>query len=158
MSQETTPQPARRKFVTYSLRTLAAIWAAAIFYPILRYLGPHQKEVVKDVSEINLGVKTLEPGSSESFVFGTKPALLVKNLNGELKSFTAVCTHLGCNVVYQKDLATVAPGHSGEGFFCNCHLGVYDATGKNIAGPPPKPIQEFKVTVADNGEITVTKA
>jgi cytochrome b6-f complex iron-sulfur subunit len=40
---------------------------------------------------------------------------------------------------------------------CACHGGVYDAyTGKNVSGPPPKPLKIFKVAVADTG-ITVSR-
>jgi len=163
MSESSTPQPEqakRRKFLTYSLRTLAGVWAAAIFYPIVKYLSPHAKEVVKEVSEVNLGAKDLAPGQSESFAFGSKPAILYKNGVGELKAVSAVCTHLGCTVVHKTDLsqAPVPAGHSGEGFFCNCHLGVYNAEGKNISGPPPAPLSQYKVTVAENGDITVSKS
>ena len=28
--------------------------------------------------------------------------------------------------------------------FCNCHNGVYDLNGRNIAGPPPRPLQVYK--------------
>jgi cytochrome b6-f complex iron-sulfur subunit len=48
--------------------------------------------------------------------------------------FSAVCSHLGCLVNYQKD--------RGE-FVCPCHGGRYDLTGKNIAGPPPAPLTRF---------------
>ena len=50
--------------------------------------------------------------------------------------FSAVCSHLGCLVNYQKD--------RGE-FVCPCHGGRYDLTGKNIAGPPPAPLTRFPV-------------
>ncbi|MBN8704437.1 MAG: Rieske (2Fe-2S) protein [Bacteroidetes bacterium] len=150
----------RRKFLTYSLRTLAGVWAAALFYPIVKYLAPHNKEVAVEVSEVNLGVKELVPGGSESFAFGAKPAILFKTKDGELKAVSAVCTHLGCTVVHKDDLSKspIPSGYSGPGFFCNCHLGVYDENGKNVGGPPPAPLPPFKVTVAENGDVTVSKS
>lgn len=150
----------RRKFLTYSLRTLAGVWVASLLYPIVKYLSPHNKEVTVEVSEINLGAKDLAPGTAEAFAFGAKPAILYKTTQGELKAVSAVCTHLGCTVVHKADLsgAPVPAGHSGEGFFCNCHLGVYDANGKNVGGPPPAPLHTLKVTVAGNGDVTVSKS
>ena len=31
--------------------------------------------------------------------------------------------------------------------WCNCHNGQYDLTGRNIAGPPPKPLTPYAVHV-----------
>jgi Rieske Fe-S protein len=31
--------------------------------------------------------------------------------------------------------------------FCNCHNGVYDLNGRNISGPPPRPLEVYKVTL-----------
>jgi cytochrome b6-f complex iron-sulfur subunit len=40
--------------------------------------------------------------------------------------------------------------------WCACHGGVYDAkTGKNIAGPPPKPLKPLNVDVVD-GQLIVS--
>jgi Rieske Fe-S protein len=44
---------------------------------------------------------------------------------------SAVCSHLGCLVNYNKEK---------QEFICPCHGGRYDLTGKNIAGPPPAPL------------------
>ncbi|MER3425504.1 MAG: menaquinol-cytochrome C reductase, partial [Nitrospiraceae bacterium] len=30
-------------------------------------------------------------------------------------------------------------------FICPCHQGVFDKTGRNIAGPPPRPLDRFEV-------------
>lgn len=52
-------------------------------------------------------------------------------------AFSAICTHQGC---------TVAP--SGSQLHCPCHGSVYDAlTGKNVAGPAPRPLAAFAVRV-----------
>jgi Rieske Fe-S protein len=49
---------------------------------------------------------------------------------------SAVCSHLGCLVNYQKEK---------KEFLCPCHGGRYDLTGKNIAGPPPAPLSRLPV-------------
>jgi cytochrome b6-f complex iron-sulfur subunit len=42
--------------------------------------------------------------------------------------------------------------------FCACHGGVYDAnSGKNISGPPPEPLDVYKVLVEKDG-VFVEKA
>jgi Rieske Fe-S protein len=52
-----------------------------------------------------------------------------------------ICTHLGCRVRWVAD--------QGE-FFCPCHDGVYDKTGKVVSGPPPRPLDRFEVKVENN--------
>jgi cytochrome b6-f complex iron-sulfur subunit len=45
-----------------------------------------------------------------------------------------------------------------KSIYCACHGGQYDAeTGKNIAGPPPKPLAPLKAEVVD-GKIIVSRA
>jgi Rieske Fe-S protein len=31
--------------------------------------------------------------------------------------------------------------------FCACHEGVYDLNGRNVSGPPPRPLEQYKVTL-----------
>jgi Rieske Fe-S protein len=35
--------------------------------------------------------------------------------------------------------------------WCNCHDGEYDLTGRNVAGPPPRPLTPLKVNLVANG-------
>jgi thiosulfate dehydrogenase (quinone) large subunit len=55
------------------------------------------------------------------------PDILIRNANGDLRAFSAVCTHAGCTV-----------GYEGGVVVCPCHGGEFNAeTGEVIAGPPP---------------------
>ncbi|MFH1746103.1 MAG: Rieske 2Fe-2S domain-containing protein, partial [Planctomycetota bacterium] len=62
-----------------------------------------------------------------------------------LRAFDSKCTHAGCNVEFQ-----------GDKIFCHCHGGTYDLDGKNIAGPPPRPLTELAV-VEDEGQLFVLR-
>ncbi len=46
-----------------------------------------------------------------------------------------VCTHAGCGVRWDD---------KAKAFLCPCHNGQFDITGKVIAGPPPKPLNEIE--------------
>ena len=59
-------------------------------------------------------------------------------MSGDFRAFSAVCTHLDCIVQYRKDLKQI---------WCACHNGHYDLRGVNIAGPPPRPLEEFNVNI-----------
>ena len=55
------------------------------------------------------------------------PDILIRDTEGNLKAFSAVCTHAGCTV-----------GYEGGVIVCPCHGGQYSAeTGEVISGPPP---------------------
>ena len=81
------------------------------------------------------------------FQFGNQPGLLIRTPEGDLRAFTAVCTHLGCTVRYEPDSKVI---------WCPCHNGMFDLHGRNIAGPPPRPLSEYQVNLRE-GKIVVSK-
>ena len=84
---------------------------------------------------------------SQIVKFGSRPAILIRTPTGELRAFSAVCTHLNCTVQYRADLGNI---------WCACHNGRFDLNGQNIAGPPPRPLDEFKVIVQGE-EVFISK-
>lgn len=137
----------RRTLLDYLLFSSIAGFIGAVLYPVARFLKPPaQAEAVE--TSIKVGkVTEIANNSGKVFPFNNKPAILIKTEAGDLKAFTAVCTHLECTVQYREDM-----GH----IWCACHNGHYDLNGKNIAGPPPRPLQEFQVVVKGE-EIFVSK-
>lgn len=81
-------------------------------------------------------------GGVKLFTYPTEhdPAILVRKQDGTLAAFSQKCTHLSCAVVPKLD----------EGILlCPCHEGVFElATGRNIAGPPPRPLPSIELEVA----------
>jgi len=66
------------------------------------------------------------------------PVIIAQPAAGTVVGFSAICTHMGC---------TVAP--DGAQLKCPCHGSVYDAaTGANVSGPAPRPLDAFNVKVA----------
>jgi cytochrome b6-f complex iron-sulfur subunit len=61
-------------------------------------------------------------------------------------SLSARCTHLGCMVVWNRDHRM---------FLCPCHGGKYDAEGRNVEGPPPRPLDLLALRLGDNGSLVV---
>jgi isorenieratene synthase len=60
-----------------------------------------------------------------------------------LEALDARCTHMGCPVQL-----------TGDGFVCPCHAGRYDTDGKNVSGPPPRPLDVLRVT-EDGGVVVI---
>jgi len=92
-------------------------------------------------------VSELKPNTGILFKFGSRPGILIATPNGEYRAFTAVCTHLDCTVQYNQEEKLI---------WCACHNGRYDLTGKNISGPPPRPLEAFTVNVRGD-EIVVSR-
>jgi Rieske Fe-S protein len=126
----------RRTFLNWLLGGTALASLVAVLYPAARFLEP-QEVPEAAISNLKIGVVSdFPPDSGTIFKFGRKPGILIHTANGKFKAFSATCTHLGCIVQYRKDLGLI---------YCACHGGRFDLNGKNIAGPPPRPLQEFDV-------------
>lgn len=93
-------------------------------------------------------VNDIPANSGKIFKFGSKPGIMIKTASGDIKAFSASCTHLDCIVQYDPNTKAIV---------CACHNGKYDLTGKNVSGPPPRPLEEFTVNIKGD-DITVTKA
>lgn len=145
---EAPAQPSRRKFLNWLLGTSGGAFLLSVIYPVTRYLIPPQvEESTARSATLSLKPGDVKPNSGEIFKFGSRPALLIKTSSGELKAFSAVCTHLGCIVQYRADL-----GH----IWCACHNGHFDLNGHVVAGPPPLALEQYTVNVRGN-QIVVSK-
>lgn len=143
-----TEQPtSRRNILNYLLGTGALASLAAILYPITRFMIPPRIVESSASSVVAAKVAEIKPNLAKIFKFGSKPGILIQTPSGEYRAFNAVCTHLDCTVQYRSDEKLI---------WCACHNGRYDLTGKNISGPPPRPLEEFKVNVRGD-EIVVTR-
>lgn len=110
----------------------------SFIYPVIRYLIPPPRSDLGSSTVLAAKVGELPVNSGRIFRFGDKPAILILTAGDKYLAFTAVCTHLGCTVQYRPDLHEI---------WCPCHNGKYNLHGRNISGPPPKPLTEFEVHV-----------
>lgn len=151
-----TPESSRRDWLLTSLKALLAASFAVLLYPVARFLRPRRQtssgalEVVAPyrVDQLKLDAQGHWPSP---FDFGGKPCLLIRTPEGEVRAFNAVCTHVDCTVDFRADHGDI---------FCSCHNGVYDLQGKNVSGPPPRPLEAYKVTlrgVSGQEEIIVSR-
>lgn len=111
---------------------------ASFLYPVLRYLIPPPSAELSSDTVLAGKIGELKPNTGKIFRFGSRPALLVLTSDGKYHAMSGVCTHLGCTVQYRSDLHNV---------WCACHNGMYDLTGRNLSGPPPRPLEDYDVFV-----------
>ncbi len=64
----------------------------------------------------------------------------------DVRVFSNICTHMQCPVRWEAGLNL---------FLCPCHGGLYDLAGRNVGGPPPKPLPQWEHRIDDRGTLFV---
>lgn len=137
----------RRNFLNTLLGLGGVGGVLSVFYPILSFMIP-PKSAEPKVNSVKAGLITEMPANSSKIIkFGRKPVILIKTEDNQLKALSAGCTHLDCIVQYKTDTKQI---------LCACHNGIYDLNGRNVSGPPPRPLEVFEVKVIKD-EIVITK-
>ncbi len=139
-------QPSRR-WINWLLGGGILASIGSFFYPVIRFMFPTEVAESTSRSVIAANANELKRNTGKIFKFGSKPALLVHTADGEWKAFFATCTHLNCTVQYRDDLRQI---------WCACHNGTYDLQGRNVSGPPPRPLEALNVSVQGE-EVVVTR-
>jgi cytochrome b6-f complex iron-sulfur subunit len=141
----------RRSFLDVLLATGFVSTAVAVAYPVSQYLIPPAGGEPATQSASAGRVGSLKPNTGTIFKFGSKPGIVVKTADGEVRAFSAVCTHLDCTVQFKTDTSQL---------WCACHNGTYDLGGNVVSGPPPRGLEKFAVNLrgeGDDADIVVTR-
>jgi Rieske Fe-S protein len=145
----------RRRLINWFLGTSFGALLVSVFYPVARYVTP-PRVAEASASEVEAGEANDPELREKGFKivrFGADPVIVVRTADEKFFAFSATCTHLDCIVGFQKEQNRI---------WCNCHGGAYDLTGRNVAGPPPRPLTPFKVNLVTRGSgpatIVVSKA
>ena len=131
----------RRDFLDWLLGSWLAGVVGSVIYPISRYLVPPEIPEAAPQSVVAGKAAEIAANTGKIVAFGTTPVIVVRTSAGELRAFAATCTHLSCTVQYRPDL---------ERIWCACHNGHYDLTGRNVEGPPPRPLDRYDVALKDD--------
>jgi menaquinol-cytochrome c reductase iron-sulfur subunit len=148
----------RRQFLNTMVNAVGAGITAILAVPLAGYfLDPAMRKAAGEKNWVKLGPADKLTGSPQQFPFQTvrTEGFMKQNVNatayaymddaGKPVAISNTCTHLGCPAGWDA---------SQEKFLCPCHGGVYDKTGKNIGGPPPRPLPAFEAKV-ENGDIYI---
>jgi cytochrome b6-f complex iron-sulfur subunit len=138
----------RRQFLDWMMRIAGTTLGAFVLYPVVRYLVPPRIPEAATRRVVAAKKNELAPGSFKTFPFGSQPGILIRTADGEYRALTAVCTHLGCTVQYRGADRLI---------WCACHNGLYDLEGRNVSGPPPRPLEPFVVHI-EGEDVVVEKA
>ena len=75
--------------------------------------------------------------------WGTEAAWVARTGEQNFVVYNVHCTHVGCPVTWSPQARR---------FFSPCHGGVFDADGRVLAGPPPRPLDRYEVKI-ENGRL-----
>ena len=136
----------RRRFMNYT-GWLAVLGSIAIsLLGFLRFLFPR---VLFEPS------KSFKGGLPSDFQSGTVSTKFVATqrvwiIREEDHFFvlSAICTHLGCTPKWFA---------SEDKFKCPCHGSGFRRSGINFEGPAPRPLERFKVVLAEDGQLLIDK-
>jgi Rieske Fe-S protein len=137
---------ARRDFAKFLVLTSGAFvvgqaWIAAKTLVRHRGVAPARKRIAS--------LASVAPGTALMFTYpGEHDAcLLIRLPDGELVAFSQKCTHLSCAVVPEIERGVL---------HCPCHEGYFDLrTGRNIAGPPPRPLPSIELAIEGDDVLAV---
>ncbi len=109
-----------------------AFYFLGFLFPTLK-AKPRRKLYVGKASDI-------PPGHNLGFTDLKGQKISIVNTGEGYTALSTKCTHLGCQVFWKKNK---------KQFYCPCHEGYFDAQGKVLKGPPPKPLNSYPVEVVD---------
>ncbi len=141
----------RRNFLDWTIRGGLVAFLGSVLFPVIKFIMPPKisEAVVSQVKlEFTLDELVADEKQFRLFKFGRDLGIVVHTPEAEVKAFSAMCTHLSCTVQYRTDQAVV---------WCACHNGKFDLEGRNISGPPPRPLEQYDVHIEDTGDIFVSR-
>ena len=142
----------RRTFLDALLGVGFVSTAIAMAYPVARYLNPPASVEPATASVVVGKAIAIKPNSGALFKFGNRPGIIIRTAEGEIRAFSAVCTHLDCTVQFKADTSQL---------WCACHNGLYDLGGNVVSGPPPRGLERFVVNLRGepgDEEVVVSRA
>lgn len=139
--------PGRRRLLGFLLGSSVVASLASMFYPVLKFVLPPRTGELDSDTVVAARADELSPNAAKIFRFGNRPGILIRLPEGGYRAFSAICTHLNCTVQYRQREHDI---------WCACHNGVYDLQGRNVSGPPPRPLEYYDVHVRGD-EVVVAR-
>ena len=138
----------RKSFLT----TLSVGWVAfaaatgGFLTVLVRYLFPNVLFAPPQSFKIGFP-EDFEPGKVD-LRFKKEYNVWIVRDDEKITALSTVCTHLGCTPNWQE---------TDRKFKCPCHGSGFRSTGINFEGPAPRPLERFKIGLANDGQIVVDK-
>jgi cytochrome b6-f complex iron-sulfur subunit len=138
----------RKSFLTVlSVGWMAFAAATGGFFTVLiRFLFPNV--LFEPPQSFKIGFPDdFDPGKVD-LRFKKKYNVWIVRDDEKIIALSTVCTHLGCTPNWQE---------TERKFKCPCHGSGFRSSGINFEGPAPRPLERFKITLSNDGQIMVDK-
>ncbi len=125
-----------------------AVFLSTILIYTLKILGPKGYFFPKVLFEPS---PVFPVGFPSDFAVNTVTTLKSRKIfivrdGNSFKAISVICQHLGCAVYWTKEKNI---------FECPCHGSKYYKNGVNFAGPAPRPLYHFQISLSDDGKLVV---
>ncbi|MBM4339024.1 MAG: ubiquinol-cytochrome c reductase iron-sulfur subunit [Deltaproteobacteria bacterium] len=127
----------RRRLIVYAWMGAAAVVAGELIVGTFAFLWPRKTQGKSEKIFIAGKVKDFKVGE---VVYFRKEKTIIKKMEEGFLAFSAVCPHLNCVVNWNEVLKT---------FECPCHGAKFNPNGEVLEGPPPRPLDLYKLQVVD---------
>ena len=111
-----------------------------------------EAEIEKNVWVVKATPAVLEKvyqGKDMEFRDATGKTLWTNKKDMPYIAFSGKCPHLGCGFKWRKHKVL------GPVFLCPCHVSIYDASGRVLEGPAPRPLDPLPIQVSESGEVQI---
>jgi Rieske Fe-S protein len=111
-----------------------------------------EAEIEKNVWVVKATPAILEKvyqGKDMEFRDATGKTLWINKKDMPYVAFSGKCPHLGCGFKWRKHKVL------GPVFLCPCHVSIYDASGRVLEGPAPRPLDPLPIQVSASGEVQI---
>ena len=156
-NKDETPLGARRSFFAWLIMASAGLIGISLAVPLGGYVvSPALKRREKSwvdaglVADLPVGepaqrdvTMTLADGYRE--IAAVKGVWALRREANEVTVYSPICTHLGCGFRWDGEE---------KKFKCPCHGSMFDAEGKVVGGPAPRPLDRLPVRI-ENGRLMV---
>jgi cytochrome b6-f complex iron-sulfur subunit len=135
----------RRRLIGYAWIGASVVVIGELIGGTFAFLWPRRKQATGE--NVSIVGKVTDFKVGEVIPFRKEKTFIIRT-EGGFMAISAVCTHLNCIVNWNQIL---------KRFECPCHGAKFNQMGEVIEGPPPRPLDLYKLQIAA-GNLVIHKA
>ncbi len=134
----------RRDFLNQVAAAALGVTGLGATVVTVKYMSPNV--LFEPATRFRVGSPDDYPLDSVTYL-RNQQVFIVRTAAG-FSAVSAVCTHLGCITEWKPEDNLIE---------CPCHGSKFDRDGKKVAGPAPRPLPHFVISLTPDGELAVDK-
>ncbi len=131
------PRPPRRRVLAWLTGGFLSLWGVGLLWVVGAFLKPPRSRRSLTERLIRVGaIDSLPVGGALMVRHGREPLYVVRTGEDAFVGLEGACTHLHCVLRWSE---------AARELVCPCHEGSFDLNGNVLKGPPPRPLQRYRV-------------